>query len=140
MAFDRLVAYDVKATPQPMLAESWDVAPDFKQVKLNLRKGVQWHSGREFTSDDVKWNLLRGQDPKAATGSYVNQAKWFPTIDTPDKYTAILKSDVSRPAIFDYFNVLNMVDQVTLGGSGRQDDGRSAPGRSSSWNGSRATT
>ena len=116
MAFDRLVAYDVSAKPRPMLAESWDVAPDFKQVKLNIRKGVQWHSGREFTSDDVKWNLLRGQDPKAATGSYVNQAKWFPTIDTPDKYTAILKSDVSRPAIFDYLNILNMVDQVSLGG------------------------
>jgi peptide/nickel transport system substrate-binding protein len=116
MAFDRLVAYDVSAKPRPMLAESWEVAPDFKQVKLNIRKGVQWHSGREFTSDDVKWNLLRGQDPKAATGSYVNQAKWFPTIDTPDKYTAILKSDVSRPAIFDYLNILNMVDQVSLGG------------------------
>jgi peptide/nickel transport system substrate-binding protein len=116
MAFDRLVAYDVAATPRPMLAESWEVTPDFTQVKLNLRKGVQWHSGREFTSDDVKWNLLRGQDPKAATGSYVNQAKWFPTIETPDKYTAILKSDISRPAIFDYFNILNMVDQVTLNG------------------------
>ncbi len=116
MAFDRLVAYDVAATPHPMLAESWEVSPDFTQVKLNVRQGVQWHSGREFTSDDVKWNLLRGQDPKAATGSYVNQAKWFPTIDTPDKYTAILKSDVSRPAIFDYLNVLNMVDQVSLNG------------------------
>src|SRR5215470_7421529 len=41
MAFDRLVAYDVKATPRPSLAESWDVSPDYKQVKLNLRKGVQ---------------------------------------------------------------------------------------------------
>ncbi|MBV9325293.1 MAG: ABC transporter substrate-binding protein [Chloroflexi bacterium] len=116
MAFDRLVAYDVAAKPRPMLAESWDVTPDYKQVKLNIRKGVQWHSGREFTSDDVKWNLLRGQDAKAATGSYVNQASWFPTIETADKYTAILKSDVSRPAIFDYLNVLNMVDQVSLGG------------------------
>ena len=116
MAFDRLVAYDVKATPRPMLAESWEVTPDYKQVKLNLRKGVQWHSGRDFTSDDVKWNLLRGQDPKAATGSYVNQAKWFPTIDTPDKYTVVMQSEVSRPAIFDYFNVLNMVDRVSLEG------------------------
>jgi peptide/nickel transport system substrate-binding protein len=116
MAFDRLVAYDVKATPRPMLAESWEVRPDYKQVKLSLRKGVQWHSGRDFTSDDVKWNLLRGQDPKAATGSYVNQAKWFPIIDTPDKYTVVMQADVSRPAVFDYFNVLNMVDRVSLEG------------------------
>src|SRR6266851_8579951 len=108
MAFDRLAVYDIKATPQPQLAESWEVSPDFKQVKLNLRKAVQWHSGRDFTSDDVKWNLLRGQDPKAATGSYVNQAKWFPDIETPDKYTVIMQSEVSRPAIFDYFNVLHL--------------------------------
>jgi peptide/nickel transport system substrate-binding protein len=116
MAFDRLVAYDSKSNPRPMLAESWEVSPDYKQVKLNLRKGVQYHSGRELTSDDVKWNLLRGQDPKAATGSYVNQANWFPTIDTPDKYTVIMQSEVSRPAVFDYFNVLNMLDRVSMEG------------------------
>ena len=39
--FDRLVAYDVKLQPQPMLAESWDVSNDFTRVKLNLRKSVQ---------------------------------------------------------------------------------------------------
>ncbi|HEX8966410.1 MAG TPA: ABC transporter substrate-binding protein [Chloroflexota bacterium] len=116
MAFDRLVAYDVRATPRPMLAESWDVSADYTQVKLNLRKSVVWHSGRDFTSDDVKWNLLRGQDPKVATGSYVNQAKWFPTIDTPDKYTVVMRSDTPRPAVFDYFNILNMVDRVSLEG------------------------
>jgi peptide/nickel transport system substrate-binding protein len=116
MAFDRLVAYDLKATPRPRLAESWEVSPDYKLVKLNLRKGVTYHSGREFTSDDVKWNLLRGQDPKAATGSYVNQANWFPDIETPDKYTVIMHSEVSRPAIFDYFDILNMLDRVCMEG------------------------
>ena len=109
-AFDRLIAYDVKAQPRPMLAESWDVSSDFKEVKLNLRKGVTWHNGRELTSEDVKFNLLRGQDPKVATGSYVNQAKWFSSMETPDKYTVVMRSDVSRPAVFDYFNVLNMVE------------------------------
>jgi peptide/nickel transport system substrate-binding protein len=114
--FDRLVAYDLKLQPQPMLAESWDVSSDYTQVKLALRKGVQWHTGREFTSDDVKYNLLRGRDPKVATGTYVNQSKWFTTVDTPDKYTIVLKSDASRPAMFDYFNVLNMIDPVTAEG------------------------
>ena len=114
--FDRLVAYDVKLQPQPMLAESWDVSDDYKQVKLNLRKGVQWHTGRDFTSEDVKYNLQRGRDPKVGSGTYVNQAKWFDTFDTPDKYTLVMHSDVSRPAMFDYFNALNMVDPVTAEG------------------------
>ena len=114
--FDRLVAYDVKLQPQPMLAESWDVSSDFKRVKLNLRTGVQWHTGRELTADDVKYNLLRGRDPKVATGTYVNQANWFSSIETPDKYTLVCQSDVSRPAMFDYFNALNMIDPVTAEG------------------------
>ena len=59
LAFDRLVDYDDKAKPQPGLAETWDVAPDYKTVTFHLRKGVTYHSGREFTSDDVKWNFLR---------------------------------------------------------------------------------
>src|SRR5712692_2361565 len=32
MAFDRVAVYDIKATPRPQLAESWEVSPDFKQV------------------------------------------------------------------------------------------------------------
>ena len=66
LAFDRLIDYDDKLKPQPMLAESWDVSSDLKQIKLNLRKGVQFHTGREFTSDDVKYNILRVRDPKLA--------------------------------------------------------------------------
>ncbi|HEU0168734.1 MAG TPA: ABC transporter substrate-binding protein, partial [Chloroflexota bacterium] len=45
-----------------------------------------------------------------------NQSKWFATVDTPDKYTVVLKSDVSRPAAFDYFNALMIVDQESLSG------------------------
>ena len=64
MAYDRLIRYDENRKPQPMLAESWDVSSDCKQIKFNLRKGVQFHTGREFTSDDVKWNFSRVRDPK----------------------------------------------------------------------------
>ena len=56
-----------------MLAESWDVSSDLTQFKLNLRKGVQFHTGREFTSDDVKYNLLRVRDPKVGGSSVRSQ-------------------------------------------------------------------
>src|SRR6185437_15927560 len=59
LAYDTLARYDQNLTPQPQLAESWDVTPDLKQVTLHLRQGVTYHSGREFTSDDVVWNLQR---------------------------------------------------------------------------------
>ncbi|HEU0167495.1 MAG TPA: ABC transporter substrate-binding protein [Chloroflexota bacterium] len=119
-AFDRLIQYDDKGKPQPMLAESWDLAPDDKSVTFHLRKGVTFHTGREFTSDDVKWNLLRGKDPKVGSGSYVTWANWVTSIDTPDKYTVALKFDNSRPSIFDWFEYYNMLDSVVMQGPDAQ--------------------
>jgi peptide/nickel transport system substrate-binding protein len=116
LTYDRLVTYDEKLKPLPMLAESWDVTADYKQVQLNLRKGVTWHTGREFTSDDVKWNFIRVQDPKAGYGDFAAQSAWFTTIDTPDKYTVVLKSEQSRPSMFDFFQQFNMGDRTVLEG------------------------
>jgi len=114
LVFDHLTIYDQKLVPQPMLAESWELSPDYKQVKFNLRKNVTYHSGREFTSDDVKWNLLRVRRPDAASGQYAAQSNWFTTIDTPDKYTIILTAESSRPALFDLFENLNILDKETI--------------------------
>ncbi|MBV9133159.1 MAG: ABC transporter substrate-binding protein [Chloroflexi bacterium] len=114
--FDRLISYDVKLQPQPELAESWDLSADLTQIKLNLRKGIQWHSGREFTSDDIKYNLLRVRDAKLQIPTLRNQSNWFTSIETPDKYSIVLKSDLPRPAIFDFFEYFNQVDQETMEG------------------------
>jgi peptide/nickel transport system substrate-binding protein len=114
--YDRLTAYDDKLKPQPMLAESWEVSSDAKQVKFNLRKGVQFHSGRELTSDDVKYSLQRAANPKVAAAQYTGMAQWFSGVDTPDKYTAIFKSDLPRPTIFDLTEFLNICDQDSLEG------------------------
>jgi peptide/nickel transport system substrate-binding protein len=113
MPYDRLTAYDANLKPQPMLAESWEFSNDFKQLKLNLRKGVHFHSGRELTSDDVKWNLMHVRDPKVAAGALILQSKWFTSIETPDKYTVVLGSDQPRPATFDFFEYFDIVDSET---------------------------
>ena len=103
--------------PQPQLAESWDISPDYKHIKLNLRKSIQFHSGRELTSDDVKYNLLRVRDPKVQVPTLRTQSNWFTTLDTPDKYTIILNSETPRPLVFDIFEYLNIVDKDTMEGS-----------------------
>jgi peptide/nickel transport system substrate-binding protein len=115
-AFDRLTAFDAKLQPRPMLAESWDLTPDFRQITLHLRKGVEFHSGREFTSGDVKYNFIRVRDPKVGGSGLANQSNWWTSIDTPDKYTVVLKSDVPRPLVFDSFEYFNMADRETLEG------------------------
>jgi peptide/nickel transport system substrate-binding protein len=117
--YDTLISYDDQLHPQPELAESWELSSDARQLKLNLRKGVQFHSGREFTSDDVKYNLLRLRDPKnvATTGKLAPQAAGWTTVDTPDKYTVVLGADQPRPGVFDFLLYFNMLDKDTMEGA-----------------------
>ncbi|MGH7358813.1 MAG: ABC transporter substrate-binding protein, partial [Candidatus Rokuibacteriota bacterium] len=41
----------------PALALKWEAHPDNKGFRFQLRKGVKFHSGREFTAKDVKWTF-----------------------------------------------------------------------------------
>src|SRR5438876_1048961 len=116
LVFDRLTAYDANLKPQPMLAESWDFSPDFKQFKLNIRKGVQYHNGRELTSEDVKYSLLRPRDTSVGNGILAGISNWFTTIDTPDKYTVEIKTDAPRPGFFDGLEIFNICDKANVEG------------------------
>jgi peptide/nickel transport system substrate-binding protein len=118
--WDRLIAYDASGKPQPMLAENWDLSADGTQLRFQLRKGVQFHSGRELTSDDVKWNLLRVRNPAINATQFNKQSQWFTAIDTTDKYAVVLTLDQPRPSILDFFELFNIGDQATL-------DGQTAP-------------
>jgi peptide/nickel transport system substrate-binding protein len=114
MVYDTLTAYDDKLQPQPMLAESWDVSADFKRIQLTLRKGVQFHNGRELTSEDVVWNLQRVKDPKTGVAQLANQSNWFSSVEATDKYTVLLTSDQPRPAVFDFFEYFNVISKDAI--------------------------
>ena len=112
--FDRLVEYDPKLNPQPSLAQSWDVNKDFTQITLHLRPGVKWHTGRDFTSDDVKWNYARlKMDPKVNGGGHFSLIKPLSSMETPDKNTIVFKADQPWPGVFDPFSLINMLDPET---------------------------
>jgi peptide/nickel transport system substrate-binding protein len=116
LVFDRLTAYDLNMKPQPMLAESWDISSNFKSFKLNLRKGVQYHSGRELTADDIKYSLLRPRDSAVGAGLLGGISNWFSTIEATDKYTVTLTTDAPQPGFFDGLENFNIVDKVSLEG------------------------
>jgi peptide/nickel transport system substrate-binding protein len=111
LSYDTLARYDQNLKPQPQLAESWDVAPDGKQVTVNLRKGVMYHSGREFTSDDVVWNLQRALNPKVTVGILGGFFGQDPTFTARDKYTVVMQTSQPWPTVFDMFHVVNMLDK-----------------------------
>ncbi|HLZ29268.1 MAG TPA: ABC transporter substrate-binding protein [Chloroflexota bacterium] len=110
--YDRLTQYDVNHTVQPMLAESWDIATDFMSIKFNLRKGVTFHNGAELDSAAVKFNSERARD---LPNTQLDEAKWWTSIETPDKYTVIFRSDKPRPLAFDFFEFLNIAEPTSAG-------------------------
>lgn len=55
--------------PVPSLAESWSPSPDAKTWTFKIRKGVQFHDGKEMTTDDVVATLKRHSDSKTESGA-----------------------------------------------------------------------
>lgn len=61
--FDGLVWVDAQLTPQPMLAERWEVNGDGHQWTFYLRTDVTFHHGSPFTAADVVYTFTRLLDP-----------------------------------------------------------------------------
>ncbi|HEY8292123.1 MAG TPA: ABC transporter substrate-binding protein [Thermomicrobiales bacterium] len=73
----------------PVLAESYQIAPDGKTWTFKLRKGVKWHDGQPFTSADVKYYYDWIRDPKNAA---INQPNFkdVSNVDAPDDSTVVV--------------------------------------------------
>jgi peptide/nickel transport system substrate-binding protein len=58
MIFDPLVRWNKETQFDARLASSWERI-DPHRVRFNLRKGVKFHSGNDFTANDVAWTFNR---------------------------------------------------------------------------------
>ncbi len=84
----------------PGLAESWDIADGGKTITFHLRKGVKFHSlkdfkpTRDFSADDVIWSIERQWKPdhpyaKVSGGKY----DYFNDMDMPSLLDSVTKTD-----------------------------------------------
>ncbi len=91
-----LLTYDQDLKPLPLLATAWRVSADGLQYRFELRKGVKWHDGKDFTSADVAFsiNTLKQVHPRGR-GTFASVTE----VQTPDAHTAIVVLSKPAPAM-----------------------------------------
>ncbi len=65
MLFTPLIRYGEDLTPQPGLAERWELSDT--GVTFFLRDDIDWHDGRPVTAEDVKFTFDLAKNPETAS-------------------------------------------------------------------------
>ncbi len=99
---DSLYEQDENNELQPALAESYTISPDGKTWTFKLRKGVKFHNGDDFTSEDVKYTydwIMDAKNGSTRIGNFDLVAK----VDAPDPLTVVVTLKAPSPSML--FNV-----------------------------------
>lgn len=89
LVYDQLVRVDATGQLIPGLATSWRISNDGRTVTFDLRRGVTWQDGDQFTSADVKASLARILDEKTGAVARSNLLA-IHSVDAPDAHTIVL--------------------------------------------------
>ena len=96
---------DASLALQPELAESWTAAPD--GWTFNLRKGVKFHGGEDFTAEDVVFSFARAMEEAS---DFKEQAKNVASVEVIDDYTVKLVTDGPNPILPNQLTGIMMMD------------------------------
>lgn len=113
--YSKMVVYDVGFTKiQGDLAESWEISPDATQFTFKLRKGVTWHDGQPFTSEDAKFSIELFKNPDSAS-PYAPKYLDISEMQTPDPQTLIIKTSKPNAAMLDAMTFVFMLPKHAIG-------------------------
>lgn len=103
--YEALVTRDEAMLLKPELASSWTSAPD--GWTFNLRKGVKFHDGADFTAEDVVFSFNRA---KHEASDYKEQAKNVVSVEVIDDHTVKLLTDGPNPILPNQLSDLFIMD------------------------------
>lgn len=72
LAYDTLIATDLRNKAIPQLAKEWSVSEDGKTWTFKLHEGAQWHDGQPLTAEDVAftYTMIAGFESFALQKTY----------------------------------------------------------------------
>lgn len=82
-----LLDLNLKCQPSPGIATEWEASKDLLTYTFKLRKGAQFHNGREVDAVAVKWNFDRIQNPKTSHAFTRSALSNLKLTEAVDKYT-----------------------------------------------------
>jgi peptide/nickel transport system substrate-binding protein len=103
--YEALVTRDEAMLLKPELASSWTAAPD--GWTFNLRKGVKFHDGADFSAEDVVFSFNRA---KHEASDYKEQAKNVVSVEVIEDYTVKLLTDGPNPILPNQLSDLFIMD------------------------------
>ncbi|MEO3388043.1 ABC transporter substrate-binding protein [Mesorhizobium sp. CAU 1741] len=94
--YEGLLAYAKDLSPQPLLADSWEVSEDGLAYTFHLVRNAKWHDGEPFTAADVVFSctsLLPETHPRARA-----VFERCESIEATDDYTVVFTLKQAFPA------------------------------------------
>ncbi|MGO4395155.1 ABC transporter substrate-binding protein [Variovorax sp. M-6] len=89
--YDTLYGFDDKGNIVPRMADAFKISPDGLTYTFSLRKGIKFHNGDVFSSEDVKYSIERMIDPASKSTRRPYFAPVVDRIETPDPQTVVIK-------------------------------------------------
>ena len=138
LVFETLIQYEDSPSPSLVLAETYDVSPDFNQVTIRLKENAVFHDGSPVTPEDVFFGIDAIVNPEQYGFSFRGQLKAFASrvveMNTIDERTMVFKFDATLTNINDFFAQFPVTKKSTYAElqSGENIQG-TGPYKMSSW-------
>ncbi|MGB1008473.1 MAG: ABC transporter substrate-binding protein [Thiolinea sp.] len=107
--YEPLLHRDMSGAITPALATSWAALDDNPNVwRFNLRKGVKFHGGQDFTADDAVFSLNRAKMETADVKGLLTSIK---EVRKVDDHTLDIETDGPNPLLANNLTNLFMMDE-----------------------------
>ena len=107
--YESLVYYNSRTFKvEPMLATSWSLVTP-SQMRMNLRKGVKFHDGSDFTADDAVFSLSRAM---SKTSNFTPYVTGFDRIVKVDAHTIDIFTKGPNPVLLRQMTELRMMSKA----------------------------